>query len=74
MAVNLMYNPNVNAQNYPFCRLWLVVETFDTQFNKPTNIDLLKVPKVVKLMNKKRYWKALGTNVIKAQYWEKKCL
>ena len=28
MANKLMYISNVNTQNYPFCRLQLVVETF----------------------------------------------
>ena len=27
MADKLMYIPNVNTQNYPFCRLQLVVES-----------------------------------------------
>ena len=39
MANELMYIPNDNIQNNPFCRLQLVLETFgpDTQLNKPTN-------------------------------------
>ena len=37
--------PNDDTENYPFCRLQLVV---DTQLNEPTNKDLIKVPKVVK--------------------------
>ena len=47
------YIPNGNTQNFPFCRLQLVGERMDTQFSKPTNQHSLKVPKVVKLINKK---------------------
>ena len=50
MAGKLMYISNDDTQNYPFCRLQLVAEMFDTQINKPTN---KKVPKVVKPTNKK---------------------
>ena len=46
-----MYTPNDDTQNYPFCRLKLVVETLNTQHNKPTNQNSLKVPKVVKPTN-----------------------
>ena len=35
MDDRLMYIPNANAQNYPFGRLQLVVETFG--LDKPTN-------------------------------------
>ena len=35
MANTLMYNPNVDIQNYPFCRFQLVVEMFSTQRNEP---------------------------------------
>ena len=43
--------PNVNTQNYPFCRL--VVKTFGHQLNKPTNKNSLKVTRVLKPTNKK---------------------
>ena len=44
MADKLIYTPNVNSntQNYLFCRLKLVVETFDTQLKKSTNQNSLK--------------------------------
>ena len=44
MADKVMYIPNDDTQNYPFCRLQLVVETLDTQLNEPTNQNPLKVP------------------------------
>ena len=53
MANKLKYITNVNTQNYPFCRLQLVVETFNTKSNEPTNQSSIKVTKVVKLTNKK---------------------
>ena len=49
MADKWMYIPNDDSQNYPFCRLQLVVESFYTQLGKPTNQNLLKVPKVNKV-------------------------
>ena len=36
----------------------------DTQLNEPTNQNLIKVPKIVKPMNKKVFYKTLGTGVI----------
>ena len=48
-----MYVPNADTQNYPFYRLKLVVEKMDNQRNEQTN-------QVVKLTNKKRYYKTLG--------------
>ena len=50
-----MYIPNDDKQNYPFCRLELVVET---------NQNLLKSPKLVSQRIRKRYYKILGTSVI----------
>ena len=44
MDDKLMHIPNDDTQNYPFCRLKLVVQT---------NNNLVKVPKVVKPTNKK---------------------
>ena len=54
MADTLMYTPiDVDdTQNYPFCKLQLVVETFWT-LNKSTNQNSVKVPKDVKSRNKK---------------------
>ena len=53
MVDKFMYIPNDDTQNYPICRLKLVVETLDTQLNEPTNQNTIKVPKVVKPTNKK---------------------
>ncbi len=51
-AGKLMFIPNDDTLNNPFCRLKkLIVKTFE--LNKPTNGNLVKVPKVVKLTNKK---------------------
>ncbi len=36
MADKLMYIPNADIQNYPFCRLQLVIESLNTQLNVPT--------------------------------------
>ena len=51
MADKFMYIPIDDTQNYSFYRLKLVVETFE--LNKQTNQNSVKVPKVVKPMNKK---------------------
>ena len=48
-----MYIPNDVTQEYPICRLQLVVVTLDTQLDKPTNQNLIKVPKVANPTNKK---------------------
>ena len=48
MADKLMYITNDATQNYPFCKLQFVVKRQDTILNKPTNQNLIKVPKVVK--------------------------
>ena len=48
-----MYIPHKVTQNYPFYRLKLMVETFGHSTKKPTNQNLLKVPKVDKPTNKK---------------------
>ena len=49
MADKLMYISNVEAQNYPFCRLKLVFELkpFDTRLKKSTKQNSIKVPKIV---------------------------
>ena len=48
MTDKLMYIPNADTQNYPYCRLQLVVKTFWTlNPNEPTNENSRKVPKVV---------------------------
>ena len=48
-----IYIPYDDAQNYPFCRLQLLVKMFDTQLNEPTNQNSINIPKVVEPMNKK---------------------
>ena len=54
MAYKLMYIPNNNTQNYPFCRLQLMVETYGQwALTESINQNLVKVPKVVKSTNKK---------------------
>ena len=45
MANKFLYIPNDDTQNTLVCRLKLVVETLDTQFNEPTNENTIKVPK-----------------------------
>ena len=52
MADKFMYIPNDDTQNYPFCKIQLMVETFG-QLNEPTNQCSNKVLKVFKPMNKK---------------------
>ncbi len=60
MADKLIYILNVNTQNY---NCWL--KRLDTQLNKPTKQNPLKVPKVVKPQRiRKRYYKTLKTSVI----------
>ncbi len=48
MTDKFVYIPNDYIQNDPFCRLQLIVETFDTQLNEPTNQNSIKVVKDVK--------------------------
>ena len=64
MADKLMYIPNDDTQNYTFRRLNLLVETFKTQLNEPTNQSPLKSPKLLSQRIRKRYYKYLGTGVI----------
>ena len=57
-------NPNDDAQSYPFCRLWLVVETFG---HSAQWTDLKKAIKVFKFLIqriRKPLYKTLGTSVI----------
>ena len=37
MTIKLMHMPNYDTQNYPLCRLKLVVEMLDTQLNDQNN-------------------------------------
>ena len=64
LADKLMYIPNDVTQNYPFCRLRLVVETFEHSTKWINQLKFNKVPKIVKPMNTKRYYQTLGTSVI----------
>ena len=52
MAYKLMYIPNDDTQNYPFCRF---LKQLDTQLNEPINQNSIKAPKVVKPKNKKTF-------------------
>ena len=54
MTDKLMYIFNVKTQNYSFYKIQIVVKKrSDTQLNKATNQNSLKVPKVVGPTNKK---------------------
>ena len=55
MVDELIFIPNDDTQNYPFCRLKLVVETFYTRLDKPIKIH----KKVVEPRNKKNIIKKL---------------
>ena len=57
-----MYIPNDDTQNSLICSYWL--KRLDTHLNESTNQNLLKVPKVVELTNKKTLLKTLGTCII----------
>ena len=63
MANKLMYIPNVHTQITPSVDYNQWLKGLDTQLNKPTNQNPLKVPKVVKSTNKKRYYKTSETSV-----------
>ena len=50
MTDKLMYIPNDDTQNNPFCRLQFVIELNDCKFNLINQpFKLIKVPKVGKL-------------------------
>ena len=54
MAENLKYIPNDDTQYQPFsvnCNKWL--KCLDTQPNEPTGQNAIKVPKVVRITNKR---------------------
>ena len=57
-----MYSPNDDTQNYLFCRLQLMVETFGHLMNQP-NIFHQQSPKLLGQHIRKRYYKTLGTSV-----------
>ena len=48
MADNLIYIPNDDTQNHPFCRLQSVVKTLNTQL-KPTILNSIKENVIVRL-------------------------
>ena len=59
-----MCTSNDDTQNYPLCRLQLVVKTLDTQhmiINQQIKIQYLKL---LSQQKRKCYSKTLGTNVI----------
>ena len=53
MTDKLIYIPNNDTQNCPICRLKLWLKRLNTQRNKPTHKNSVKVLKVVKLTDKK---------------------
>ena len=54
MAYKLMYILNDDTQNYPFCRLQLVVDPFGLNImNKPIKIQSKSSKKAINLTNKK---------------------
>ena len=44
MADKLMYISNDDTQNYPFCKLRLVIDTFRHLLNQQTNQNSMKSP------------------------------
>ena len=63
MADKMLYIPNDDKQNAPFCRLQLIVQTFGHSINKPANQNSIKIPKLLGQRIRKHY-KTLGTSVI----------
>ena len=59
MADELIYITNDDTQNYLFCKLQLLDNMFETQFYELTIPYSMKVPKVIKLKNKKAFLKRL---------------
>ena len=53
MADKLMYIPNDDTYNNPFCRLQIVVETYGHSILKTNKSKFIKSPKVDKPTNKK---------------------
>ena len=65
MADKLMYNPYDDTENYPFCRLQLVVETFGhsswwTNQSKFNKVSKLVKPTISQQANKKTLFKDFG--------------
>ena len=63
MADKLIYIPNDDIQNYPFCRLQLVAETFENSRKWTNKSKFILVPKVVMPTNEKRNYNILGRSV-----------
>ena len=53
MADKLIYIPNDDTQNYPFCTLKLAVDKFGHSTKQTNKSYSIKVPNVVKLKNEK---------------------
>ena len=53
MTYKLMISTNNDTQNYPFCTLQLMVETFEHSTNELTHQNSLTVLKVINSTNKK---------------------
>ena len=66
-ADKLMYIPNPDTQITMSVDCNWRLKRLDTQLYEPTNQNSLKFPKVIKPMNKKRYYKTLETSVINSQ-------
>ena len=67
MADKLMYIPNDVTQNYPFCRLQLVIDMFGHLTINEIKILIkiqLKSPRLLSQRIRKRYYKTLVTSVI----------
>ena len=65
MIDKLMYIPNDDTQNYPFCRLQLkLLKLLNTQLNEPTNQNSIKSSKLLHNRIRKRWFKTLGTSVL----------
>ena len=58
-----------DIQNYPFCRLTLMLKRSITQLDKPTNQDSVKSPKLFSQRMRKRYYKTLGSSVINSPFF-----
>ena len=56
------YISNDDTQNYPSCRLKLVVEMFE--LNESSNQNSRKSPKLLNQRIRKRYYETFGTSVI----------
>ncbi len=67
MVGKIMYIANDDTQNKTFCKLKLVVETFEHLTLWKNNQNSLKVPTLLSQLIRKRNCKTLGTSVINRQ-------